>query len=153
MSRGNPNGAIKSINGFIDDQSKSATSQKTVKYPSGAKITHTGYPINSIVQQYVQYTYDMWGMDLVIIMQCEQSRQPWLQSKSESSYWLCQIYWPDHRDIINDSRFWTDWKWEVEQCSILMKWWTKFFWPKRIDKKNWQPCYINAQKYFTISFD
>ena len=35
------------------------------------KITHKGFAKDSIVQQYVQYAYQIWGMDLVTLIDCE----------------------------------------------------------------------------------
>lgn len=47
--------------------------------------------------------------------------------KREDSRWLCQLHRAWHRDIVDDPRFWTDWKRQVEQCYKKYKWWTKFY--------------------------
>lgn len=39
----------------------------------------------------------------------------------ERSYGICQIHKPSHSDIINDSRFFTDIDWQIEQCWKMFK--------------------------------
>lgn len=117
----------------------------------GYTIRHWWYNIDSPVQDYVQAAYDMWWMDRVIVGQCEQHREPAVKSLRENSYWMFQIYWPDHPEIINNPKFQTDWKREMEQAYILYKNWTPFYGPGRISKVTWNPCYVDAQKRFTLA--
>lgn len=85
-------------------------------------------------------------------MQCEQHWEPAV-CNGRWDCWFCQINKASHPDIVNDPRRWKDWKWEIEQCAKLQEWWTTFNWPNRVNKKTWLPCYVEAQKYFTILTD
>lgn len=54
--------------------------------------------------------------------------------KREQSYGLCQIHKSYHKKIVNDKRFFTDWKWQLEQCWELYKQGTPFGGRKNIKK-------------------
>jgi hypothetical protein len=58
-------------------------------------------------------------MDLVLLLQCEQHWDPGEKSPRENSYGFCQINKDYYPDIINDPKFGTDRKWEIEQCKLL----------------------------------
>lgn len=45
----------------------------------------------------------------------------------EQSYGYCQIHKPSHPGVINDPRFFTDKRWQMEQCYRLFKGGTKFY--------------------------
>ena len=102
--------------------------------PSGSKITHKGFAADSIVQQYVQYAYEVWWMDLVTLIECENwSRNPTKQSEvvknwqRERSFWFCQTSQIYHPEIVNTDSFWNDWEWQLDRCKELMNWWTAFY--------------------------
>lgn len=109
------------------------------------KITHKWFAKDSIVQQYVQYAYEIWGMDLVTLMECENwSWNPTKQSgvvknwKRERSFGFCQISQVYHPEIVNTDSFWNDWRWQINKCKELRAWWTKFYAPNR--KIKWVKC-------------
>jgi len=102
-------------------------------------ILHKWYPTDSIIQEYVNYAYDIseWDLKFVALLDAENwersidrqsnARYPKTNIR-EKSYWFCQIHKPDHPEIVNDSRFLTDRKRQIDQCLILYKWGTKFYW-------------------------
>lgn len=104
----------------------------------------------------VQYAYDIGWFDLVKLIECENGgRQPLLQSYvvtnwiREQSYWLCQIHKRYHPEVINDSRFWEDWKVQIDYCKQWQDEWRPFYWPTRII--NWEKCYVYVEKRFTFT--
>lgn len=118
-------------------------------------ITHKWRPKDSIVQEYVRYAYKIsWGdLDFVATLESENgTRDPKKQSnvhqyydkekwknvmcnkanwnagcKREESFWFCQMMKKFHPQV-NDKRFFTDPKRQIETCYAKYKWWTKFYW-------------------------
>ena len=91
------------------------------------KIIHKWFAEDSIVQKYVQYAYEIWGMDLVTTIECENwLRDMYRQSevvknwKREESYWFCQIHRPDHKEIVDNPLFRSDYKWQLEQVKYII---------------------------------
>ena len=104
----------------------------------------------------VQYAYDIGWFDLVKLIECENGGwKPFLQSYvvnnwiREQSYWLCQIHKKYYPHIINDSRFWEDWKVQIDYCNQVKKNGWVFYWPERII--NWEKCYVYVEKRFTFT--
>ena len=75
--------------------------------------------------------------------------------------WLCGTSDYYHPKIVNDPRFLTDWKRQVDQCVKLRKQWTTFYWRdhrKRLGKNRFifiQPMYdwyreVNRQGIYNI---
>lgn len=119
------------------------------------KITHKWFKEDSPVQQYVQYAYEIWGIDLVALIDCENWQwNMYRQSeviknwKREKSFWFCQISQVYHPEIVNNDRFWNDWRRQLEKCNDLMKNWTAFYWRTRIVKG--QKCSDYVKNRFII---
>ena len=109
------------------------------------KITHKWFASDSPVQLFVQYAYEIWGMDLVLLIECENGNWNMYQQstvvkdwKREDSRWLCQVHRPDHEEIVNNPLFRSDYKWQLDRCKELMDWWTLFFGRDR--KIKWMKC-------------
>lgn len=105
----------------------------------------------------IQYAYDLWGWDLVALMECENStRNPFRQSevvknwRREPSYWFCMIDRDFHKSIVDDERFRNDRKRQIEQCHKLRKGWTKFYWPGRWITKAGMRCSDYVKDRFII---
>lgn len=120
------------------------------------KIVHDGFPKDSEVQNMVQYAYDIWGFDLVKLIECENALwQPFRQSEvinnwvREPSYGLCQIHKKYYPNIINDKSFWEDWKVQIDYCKQLQDNGTRFYGPERIIKG--QKCYVYVEDRFTFT--
>lgn len=93
---------------------------------------------NDIRQEYVDYAYKIGGKDLVYLIECENatwnmSRQSEVvkDGKREQSYWFCQISKPHHPEIVNNDKFWNDWKRQLDRCKELMRNGTPFYWRDR----------------------
>lgn len=105
------------------------------------KITHKWFSEDSIVQKYVQYAYELWWMDLVLLIECENwNWDIYKQSEvvkngiREKSYGLCQINQIYYPEIVNNKLFRDDWKWQLDRCGELMKNGTVFYGRERIIK-------------------
>lgn len=114
------------------------------------------YAADDVRQQYIQYAYDVWGWDLVALMECENAtRNPFRQSdvykngRREPSYGFCMIDRDYHKSIIDNKLFREDWKRQIDTCNNLFKWWTKFYGPSRYIKG--QRCSSYVRDRFVIS--
>lgn len=121
------------------------------------KITHKWFAEDSIVQQYVQYAYEIWWIDLVTLIDCENgSWNPVRQSevvknwKRERSFGFCQTSQVYHPEIVNNPLFRNDWKWQLDKCNELMKWWTAFYGRDR--KIKWVKCSKYVLDRFVIEW-
>lgn len=110
--------------------------QKKKKTNNKFKIIHLWYPTGSIIQQYVNYAYKIssWNLDFVATLDAENWRRDMYRRSEvyknwirEDSYWFCMIHRKRHKKIVDDKRFWSDWKRQLDQCRKLYKWWTKFY--------------------------
>ena len=115
------------------------------------------YDINDERNKMIQYAFNLWWWELVWLMECENStRNPFRQSevvknwRREPSFWLCMIDKDFHPEIINDWRFWEDWRFQVETCHRLRKWGTKFYWPWRRIAKAGMKCSDYVKDRFII---
>ena len=112
----------------------------------GYTITHKGFKDDDVVQDMIQYAWDVWGYNLVALIECENW---WWNPKQQSnvvmnwireqSYGLCQVH--VHTASVPD-----DWKEQIDLCWKLRQWWTLFYWPTRIIK--WKYCYAYVSDRF-----
>ena len=120
------------------------------------KITHKWFAEDSIVQQYVQYAYEVGWMDLVTTIECENgTRNMYRQSdvirnwKREESYWFCQVHRPDHQEIVDNPLFRSDWKRQLDRCAELLRGWTIFY-GRDTRKIKGQPCPKYVESRFIL---
>lgn len=122
---------------------------KDTSYPN--EIKHKLWEENDPRHKYVNYAYDIGWLDFVALLEAEN----WLWSIDRRSiswyyrywktvkwywrptgwyydYWFCQISNYYHPHITEDDRFYTDWKWQIDKCLELYKWWTRFYWLKNM---------------------
>jgi hypothetical protein len=100
---------------------------------------------DDIRQSYIQYAYEVWGMDHVILIECENNS--WnLSWKWDwwDSIWLCQINHRWHKPPIE---FYTDYVVQVDYCLEKRMWWTLFYAPERKNKE-WVMCMHYAKERF-----
>lgn len=120
----------------------------STKYPKWAKITHLWFKKDDYRQPIVQRAYDVWGMDLVVLIECENwQRNPFAKWDSEQAYWLCQI-----NKLYNQiPKEYTQDRWyQITYCNEKRLWWTPFYWPDRI-LKSWKKCSAEVGKRFLIT--
>lgn len=106
---------------------------------------------------YIQYAYEKWWMDLVLLMECENStwnmyRQSEVvkNGRREPSFWFCMIDRDFHKNIVDDSRFRSSRKRQIDKCYELWKGWTKFYWPWRWIAKAGMKCSDYVKDRFII---
>lgn len=107
--------------------------------------------------QFIQYAYEKWWMDLVLLMECENStwnmyRQSEVvkNGRREPSFWFCMIDRDFHKNIVDDSRFRNDRKRQIDKCYELWKGWTKFYGPWRYIAKVGMRCSDYVKDRFTF---
>ena len=84
----------------------------------------------------VQYAWDISNGDKDFLYMIEGESSTWDETrqsevvkngKREASYGICQIHKGYHPRIVKDPRFFTDWKWQIDQCYKLWKGGTPFY--------------------------
>ena len=137
----------------VENKTETQATQKQTE--TVGSIVHKWFQSDSIVQEYVKYAYEIGWMDLVLLMECENgTRSPHKQSDvvknwvREKSFWFCQTSQVYHPEIVNTDEFWNDWRWQINKCNELMKWWTAFYGRQRIIK--WQRCSDYVKNRFIL---
>lgn len=106
------------------------------------KITHKLWEKGDWRLEYVSYAFEKWWLNFVALLEAENGlwtidRQSncvddnWIR---EPSFWFCQIHKWYHPEIVNDPKFFTDWKWQIDRCHELYVGWTPFYWKSNIAK-------------------
>jgi len=96
----------------------------------------------------VQYAYDVWGLDQVIKIECENwNRNPQAVWDEWHAHGLCQM-----NDLYHEIPDWyfQDWKFQIDYCNQKRLWGTAFYWPDRIIKGTNQKCSSYVLKRFEI---
>lgn len=102
-------------------------------------IWHTGFSTGDSRQEIVQEAYDLWGIDFVSLIECENgNRDPKATWDYGKSHWLCMLNTRWHKEPLSPS--WNDWRNQISVCFEKWKSWTKFYWPQRLiwGKKCWE---------------
>lgn len=141
----------------IKREEKNLNADKLQGEEKKGTILKKEYDQNDERNQYIQYAYDLGWMDLVLLMECENStRNMYRQSevvknwRREPSYWFCMIDRDFHKNIVDDSRFRNDRKRQIDQCYKLWKQWTPFYWPWRYISKVGMKCSDYVKDRFTF---
>ncbi len=106
-------------------------------------ITHNWYASDSVVQDYVDYAYDIWGIDFVKLIECENGRWDPKRVSKTHDHWLCQLHYKYNKEFINSSDFKDPYK-QLDYCYEKYKTNPElWYWPDR--KINWEKCsdYVN----------
>lgn len=94
-------------------------------------IWHTGFSTGDSRQEIVQEAYDLWGIDFVSLIECENgNRDPKATWDYGKSHWLCMLNTRWHKEPLSPS--WNDWHNQLSICYSKWKWGTKFYWPQRL---------------------
>lgn len=95
------------------------------------RIEHTWFSKEDPRQEMVQRAYELWGLDFVILIECENGwRNPTIVSKTHD-HWICQLNYKYNKNFINSDDFNDVFK-QLEYCYEKYKanpnlW----YWPNR----------------------
>ena len=78
-------------------------------------ITHNWYATDSVIQDYVNYAYEIWGIDFVKLIECENGRRDPNRVSSTHDHWLCQLNYRYNKKFINSSDFSDPYK-QLDYC-------------------------------------
>ncbi len=110
------------------------------------KIRHSGFKRDDPRQQIVQYAYQLWGLDLVTLMECENgTREIARRGDAGMSVGICQMHTGYHR---LPADYYTSRKKQVEVCNEKRRGGTKFYWPSRIIKGQYCSNYVKSRFIF-----
>jgi len=114
-------------------------------------IIHNGYATDSVIQDYVDYAYDIWGIDFVKLIECENGRRDPDRISKTHDHWLCQLNYKYNKKFINSSEFSDPYK-QLDYCYEKYKINPDLrYWPDRwID---WKKCtdYVNDRFEIILS--
>lgn len=93
------------------------------------------------VNERVEYAYSISNGNMRFIWTIDAENSQWTYDRRSNTWYyrggkkyydwgICQISEYYHKGITSDVRFWTDWKWQMDQCWRLYKGGTKFYWSK-----------------------
>ena len=123
--------------------------QAEVSQPTG-RIMHSGFSPDDPRQRMVAEAYDLWGLDFVSPIGCENGlRNPMAVWDGGMSFWLCQLNIRRHWEPLEEE--WNDRTYQLSICYQKRKWGTKFYWPQRLI---WgKRCWKVAKKRFMVAED
>lgn len=120
-------------------ESKKEITKQTIK----ASVTliknkscyHYGFTSGSVAQLYISYACLISNADQDFVLTMNAENGGWNIDRRSGLIWanwyydygLCQINKWYHPEIVNDKRFYTDYKRHIEQCRNLYKWGTRFY--------------------------
>lgn len=115
--------------------------------PVNQKIQHLGFSPDDYRQEIVQEAYDLWGIEFVSLIECENGQ--WLTGAVGDygrSHWLCMINTRWHKEPLSSD--WNDWHNQLTVCFEKWKSGTKFYWPRRLiwGKRCWEA--VKKRFYF-----
>lgn len=106
-------------------------SWETITLEDELSIWHAGFSTGDSRQEIVQEAYDLWGMDFVSLIECENgNRDPKALWDYGKSHWLCMLNTRWHKEPLSPS--WNDWRNQIFVCFEKWKSGTKFYWPQRL---------------------
>ena len=112
--------------------------QAEVSQPTG-RIMHSGFSPDDPRQRMVAEAYDLWGLDFVSLIECENGlRNPKAIWDGGKSFWLCQLNIRRHGEPLEEER--NDRTYQLSICYQKRKAGTKFYWPQRLiwGKRCWK---------------
>ena len=107
--------------------------------PSTGRIMHSGFSTDDPRQRMVAEAYDLWGLDFVSLIECENGlRNPKAVWDSGLSFGLCQLNIRRHGEPLEEER--NDRTYQLSVCYQKRKTGTKFYWPQRLiwGKRCWK---------------
>ena len=118
-----------SLPGKKSDPLPEIQAQAEVSQPTG-RIMHSGFSPDDPRQRMVAEAYDLWGLDFVSLIECENAlRNPKAIWDGGKSFWLCQLNIRRHGEPLEEER--NDRTYQLSVCYQKRKWGTKFYGPQR----------------------
>ena len=112
-------------------------------------ITHNWYATDSVIQDYVNYAYDIWGIDFVKMIECENGRWDPKRVSETHDHWLCQLHYSYNKKFINSPEFKDPYK-QLDYCYEKYKTNPELrYWPDR--KINGKKCADYVDDRFEIT--
>lgn len=112
-------------------------------------IVHNWYASDSIIQDYANYAYDIWGIDFVKLIECENGRWDPNRVSETNDHWLCQLNYKYNKNFINSPDFADPYK-QLDYCYEKYKINPKLrYWPNR--KIHGKKCSDYVSDRFDIS--
>ena len=112
-------------------------------------IVHNWYASDSIIQDYANYSYDIWGIDFVKLIECENGRWDPNRVSETNDHWLCQLNYKYNKNFINSPDFADPYK-QLDYCYEKYKINPKLrYWPNR--KIHGKKCSDYVSDRFDIS--
>ena len=94
-------------------------------------IVHNWYASSSAVQNYVNYAYNLWGIDFVKLIECENGIWDPDRVSKTHDHWLCQLNYKYNKNFINSTGFADPYK-QIDYCYEKYKANPKLrYWPDR----------------------
>lgn len=94
-------------------------------------IVHKWYASSSQVQNYVNYAFNMWGIDFVKLIECENGIRDPKRVSVTHDHWLCQLNYTYNKKFINSPDFSDPYK-QLDYCYEKYKINPKLrYWPNR----------------------
>ena len=112
-------------------------------------ITHNWYATDSVIQDYVNYAYEIWGIDFVKMIECENGRWDPNRVSETHDHWLCQLHYSYNKKFINSPEFKDPYK-QLDYCYEKYKTNPNLrYWPDR--KINGKKCADYVDDRFEIT--
>lgn len=112
-------------------------------------IVHNWYASDSIIQDYANYAYDIWGIEFVKLIECENGRWDPNRVSETHDHGLCQLNYKYNKKFINSEDFSDPYK-QLDYCYEKYKINPKLrYWPNR--KIGGKKCSDYVSNRFDIS--
>ena len=94
-------------------------------------VVHNWYASSSAIQNYVNYAYNVWGMDFVKLIECENGTWDPKKVSKTHDHWLCQLHYSYNKKFIDSPEFKDPYK-QIDYCYEKYKANPKLrYWPSR----------------------
>lgn len=111
-------------------------------------IVHNWYAFDSVIQDYANYAYEIWWIDFVKLIECENGRRDPNRVSETRDHWLCQLNYKYNKKFINSPDFSDPYK-QLDYCYKKYKANPKLrYWPNR--KINGKKCSDYVSDRFDI---
>lgn len=109
-----------------------------IKQTTTQTIQHVWYSSDDYRQAIVQKAYEIWWLDFVVMIECENGSRDMYAVSKTNDHWICQLNYRYNKEFIN-SELYRDVNKQLEYCyekwKINPKLW---YWPDRLIK--WVKC-------------